>query len=149
MGDGILGLFSIPNKDDSGTADAISAIYAALEMKEVFENLTTDWTNIWKGYIEKNVNIDISLRYGINTGYVIYGNIGSDKSDQLTAVGMRVNIASRLESKASPNKIVISTTTKERMHNHFNCNSLGIFPDLKNVTGEFEIFDFYAYDRII
>ena len=54
---------------------------------------------------------------------------------------MRVNIASRLESKASPNMIVISNTTNDKVKNQFSCSSLGTFKDLKNVEGEFEIFE--------
>ena len=42
--------------------------------------------------------LNIGLRCGINTGNVFYGNFGTPRNDQLTAMGSEVHIASRLQS---------------------------------------------------
>jgi class 3 adenylate cyclase/plastocyanin len=148
MGDGVLALFCIPNKDDNGNADAVSAVSAAVELRKVFETLRQKWLRVWKGIVARNMP-NIGLRCAINTGFVTYGNIGTPKSDQLAAIGSSINIASRILTVASKleddgsSKIVISATTKERIHNHFNCISVGTYNDLKNVTGEFEVFEVF------
>jgi class 3 adenylate cyclase len=107
-------------------------------MREGFKQVSRKWLAIWSTHIAQKISIDITC--GIHTGTVTYGNIGTQKNDQLTAVGANVNIASRLETKATSNKIVISATTKSRVEDHFQLSSLGD-SDLKNIAGPFEIFE--------
>lgn len=48
---------------------------------------------------------------GINTGYCTAGSFGADSRMDYTLIGREVNLASRLESAASANEILISAET--------------------------------------
>ena len=86
--------------------------------------------------------IDINLRCGIHTGVVPYGNIGTDKNDQLTAIGSNINIANRFEEAAgpSPNKIVISSQTEMVVKEYFRLDEIEPV-NLKNHHGKFQAFE--------
>jgi adenylate cyclase len=139
MGDGIMALFGIPCKDENGSQAAINAVMCALELRDEFEKRREKWINIWKPYGRGRI-IDISLRCGIHTGVVTYGNMGTDKNDQLTAIGTNINIASRFEEAANPNKIVISSQTEMLVKNHFRLNEIDPV-NLKNHYGKFQAFE--------
>jgi class 3 adenylate cyclase/plastocyanin len=139
MGDGTMALFGIPNKDAEGKQSAINAVNTALEMREKFEELKAKWLVIWRPYARGRV-IDINLRCGIHTGMVTYGNMGTSKNDQLTAIGTNINIASRFEGAADPDKIVISSQTEMRIRDHFKLNEVDPV-NLKNIPGRFQAFE--------
>ena len=139
MGDGIMALFGIPRKDENGSQAAISAVKCALELREKFEEQKQKWIQIWKPYGRGRI-IDINLRCGIHTGVVTYGNMGTDKNDQLTAIGTNVNIASRFEETANPDKIVISSQTEILVKDHFKLNEIDPV-NLKNHYGKFQAFE--------
>jgi class 3 adenylate cyclase len=71
---------------------------------------------------------------------VTYGNMGTDKNDQLTAIGTNINIASRFEGAADPDKIVISSQTEMRVRDHFKVNEVDPV-NLKNIHGKFQAFE--------
>jgi class 3 adenylate cyclase len=56
------------------------------------------WFDIWRNKINDE-NISFGLKCGINTGYALVGYIPTKERDEFTAVGSRVNLASRLEKK--------------------------------------------------
>ena len=58
----------------------------------------------------------IQIGIGINSGYAIIGNMGSEKRFDYTAIGDAVNIAARLESgtKAAGVDVLIGISTKQR-----------------------------------
>jgi class 3 adenylate cyclase len=66
---------------------------------------------------------------GINSGEMISGNIGSSSLRRLdyTVIGDTVNTAQRLQSVASPGKIVINQAAYDIVKESFNCLKVGEF----------------------
>jgi class 3 adenylate cyclase len=87
-------------------------------LKESFEKIKTVWIDIWRNKINDE-NISFGLKCGINTGYALVGYIPTKERDEFIAVGSRVNLASRLEKKATGNQIIVSSNTKERIQSRF------------------------------
>jgi adenylate cyclase len=61
----------------------------------------------------------------MNTGHVVAGNIGSSKRMDYTVIGDSVNIASRLESSAKPNQILIGEETFRHVKRKFKTKKVG------------------------
>jgi class 3 adenylate cyclase len=130
IGDGILAYFGFKERDgEEGTAGASSAILAALKLKESFLVFKQNWLDIWKTVTNLDINIDVKC--GINTGSVLVGLMGSEERDQFTVIGTHVNLASRLEGIAEGDQIVMSQYTKEKVLEKFNFETTGIKEKIK------------------
>ena len=112
IGDAIMAVFGAPMEKKG---DPERAIQAALKMREDLELMKKDIDS------EKQFNI----RIGINTGRVVAGNIGSPRRMDYTVIGDSVNIASRLESNAKPNQILIGKETYKHVKKKFLINKIG------------------------
>jgi adenylate cyclase len=84
-----------------------------------------EWINLW---ITKTGHQEIStdLMCGMNSGNVLVGLILTEVRDQFTTVGGNVNLASRLESVANRNQIIVSSSTKIRIEDQFNLKTVPI-----------------------
>jgi len=117
MGDGVMVLFGLEGHDnDDGTDAAISAVNAAVNLKDSFQQIKYKECKIWERKV--NEKIDIGLKCGINTGEIIVAKVEFEKS-QYTAIGSVVNYASRFEGVAKDNQILISQTTNSRVKGKF------------------------------
>ena len=112
IGDGLMAVFGAPmaRKDDP-----IRAIQAAREMREELAAMMENEAEDRK----------FSIRIGINTGRVVAGNIGSPKRLDYTVIGDPVNIASRLESMAEQNQILIGEETYRFVKEKFDIREVG------------------------
>ncbi len=119
IGDCIMAVFGAPmeKKDDPERA-----ILAALEMKRELRAIMKK--------TEPERKFDI--RIGINTGRIVAGNIGSPNRMEYTVIGDPVNIASRLESIAQPNQILMGEETYRHVKRKFKIKKMG----LKKVKGK-------------
>lgn len=117
MGDGIMAIFGITSRGGE-SEDASNAIRCAIALKKDFGKIK-GW---WGDTLAKNGHsraVRLGLGCGINTGRVIFGRIGSDASDQLTAIGNAVNFAQRLETHAKSGEILISQSTMAHVKDNF------------------------------
>jgi len=113
IGDGLMVVFGAPMERED---DAERAILAAKEMKRQLAVMMATQ----EGHRKK-----FDIRIGINTGRVVAGNIGSPKRMDYTVIGDPVNIASRLESIAKPNQILIGEETYRTVKGKFKIKKIG------------------------
>jgi class 3 adenylate cyclase/predicted ATPase len=115
LGDGIFALFGAPIAHEDHPH---RALYAALLMQEEMRRYS-DKLRLTKG-------VPIQIRVGINTGEVVLRSIRKDDlhTDYLP-VGHSTNIASRMESLATPGSIVVSEHTYKLTEGYFEFKALG------------------------
>ncbi len=104
-GDGLMALFGTPIAHEN---DPERAIRAALDMQAALQPL--------QDRVQKEHAFRLQTRIGINTGLVVAGKLGNDLHMEYTVIGDTVNLASRLESAAEPDTILVSFDTYQRTH---------------------------------
>jgi len=116
IGDGILAYWGAFTPEKNHAEDAA---LAALEMIEQLAQLNQRWQEQGKQ--------PIAIGIGINTGKVVFGNIGKGKKLEFTVIGDAVNLASRLEglNKEFHTSIVIGEETRLRLGNNMDVRCLG------------------------
>ncbi|MCA0446970.1 MAG: adenylate/guanylate cyclase domain-containing protein [Bacteroidetes bacterium] len=110
IGDAIMAFWGapVPQQDH-----AIRACKSALEMVEVLKKMLEQWRLEGKP--------DIWARYGINSGEMVVGNMGSAKRFNYTVMGDAVNLSARLEpaNKEFGSTLMISEFTLSRLSDEF------------------------------
>jgi adenylate cyclase len=137
IGDAVMAAFGIPvaHRDDEDRAvrTSISMI-----------TRLADWNVIRLSEGKKPINIGI----GLNTDFVVSGNIGAKKRMDYTIIGDGVNLAARLESacKQYAAKILISEFTQKKLRGTYRMREI----DLVVVKGKtqpvavFEVLDYHT-----
>ena len=125
IGDAIMVFFGDPNSLGI-KEDALACVRMALEMKEKMYE-------IQKGWREKGISQPMDIRIGIHSDICTVGNFGSHDRLDYTTIGNGVNLASRLESNAKPNQILISEDTHMLICDVIECNELGPIA-VKNIS---------------
>ena len=97
------GVFCIFGAFNDCDKHADAAIKTAVEMQKRMPAI-----NFWN---EKNNYPDIHIGIGINTGDVVLGNIGSKNHLRYSAISRHVNLASRVETYAEDEDIIITQNT--------------------------------------
>ncbi len=113
-GDGVMALFGAPVAHED---HAQRACYAALSIQKALKK--------YEEKIKKNYGADFKMRIGLNSGQVVVGSIGDDLRMDYTAVGDTSNLASRIESVASPGTSLVSKHTHKLGRDFFEFKSLG------------------------
>lgn len=103
IGDAMLMFFGDP-ETKGVKEDAILCVRMAIAMQERMKSLEKQWHRM--GYDKP-----FKMRVGINTGYCNVGNFGSEARVDYTIIGGEVNLAARLEGKADPGGVLISSET--------------------------------------
>lgn len=113
-GDGVMSLFGAPVAHED---HAQRACHAALSIQKAMRAFGEK--------VQKDCGVEFKMRIGLNSGPVIVGSIGDDLRMDYTAVGDTTNMASRMESKASPGTILVSRDMHRLVRDFFEFGSLG------------------------
>jgi predicted ATPase/class 3 adenylate cyclase len=109
MGDGIMALFGAGATRES---EPRQAVRAALAMQEALADARSE-------------GLEGQMRIGIHTGPVVLGPVAT--TNEFTAIGDTVNLASRLEGKAPPGGVLISRDTYRQVYGFFDVSAVSEF----------------------
>ena len=96
IGDEIMALFGAPLAHEN---DPERALRAALEMLSALQ------------HFNQTQKTDLGIHFGINTGRVIAGGIGTSGKQEYSVMGDAVNLASRLEELSERGEILVGADT--------------------------------------
>ncbi len=97
MGDNVMAIFGAPVAHEDDPERAVrAAVGMQAAMGELNQRLLVDY------------GVEFALRVGVNTGEVLAGKVG----DAYTVIGDAVNVASRLQTSASPGTITVGERTQ-------------------------------------
>jgi class 3 adenylate cyclase/tetratricopeptide (TPR) repeat protein len=104
-GDKLIALFGAPVSQEREEA---CALHCALELQRELPSL----------------DLELSQRIGINSGFVFAGEIGSSRRREYTVIGDSVNLAARLMGAARAGQTLVSGATAERAGAEFDLHRL-------------------------
>lgn len=117
MGDAIMVLYGDSNSQGV-KADCLRCVSMAIAMKKKMKSLQQEWFN-------QGIKKPLQIRMGINTGFCTVGTFGTSSHLDYTVLGTQVNLASRLESAAEPDEILISHETWSHIKDSIMCRDKG------------------------
>ncbi len=110
IGDEIMALFGAPMAHEN---DPERALRAALSMKEAI------------AAFNKARGLHLEAHFGINTGLVIAGDIGTQSQHDYSVIGDAVNLAAHLGHISQGGEILVGPDTYRRTHHLFSFKALG------------------------
>jgi class 3 adenylate cyclase/HAMP domain-containing protein len=125
VGDAIVIFFGDP-ETRGVKEDALACVRMAIAMRERMLALETIWR-------DSGIENPLKCRMGINTGFCTVGNFGSEDRMDYTIIGGGVNLASRLESAATPGEILVSYETHALVRDEIRCEERGEI-DVKGIA---------------
>jgi class 3 adenylate cyclase/HAMP domain-containing protein len=129
IGDGILAFFGAPEP----MADhPFRAVACALKMQAAMDGINA--LNGADGLPQLEIGI------GINTGAVVVGNIGSERRAKYSVVGAHVNLASRIESYALGEQVLIGASTYQQVKDLIDVGDV-IESQAKGIPGTITIYE--------
>jgi class 3 adenylate cyclase len=117
MGDGIMVIFG-DHESEGVKADCLRCVSMAIEMRKKMKELESKW-------FHQGIKRPLKIRMGINSGYVTVGTFGTSEYMDYTVLGTHVNLASRLESAAQANEILVSHETWSFIKDVVMCRDRG------------------------
>ena len=87
-----------------------------MEMQQKMQALQKKW-------FSEGIEYPLQIRCGISTGMATVGSFGSGQRSEYSAMGMQVNLASRLESACRAGGILISHSTWALIKDKVDCRS--------------------------
>jgi len=138
IGDSVMIFFGDPSTNGA-KKDALAAVSMAIEMRKHMKALRQHWRT-------QGIDKPLEIRMGINTGYCTVGNFGAETRMDYTIIGREVNLASRLESAADANEILISTETYSLVKDVIMGRDKGQI-QVKGFTRPVQIFQVVDYRR--
>ena len=117
---------------------ALRAVQAAIDMQAAQRKLIAHWAK--RGYPLPPMGI------GISTGEMVVGNIGCELQLDYTAIGAKVNLASRLCDVAAADQILISASTYQRVSQHVRARVTPTL-DLDGIQGPVRAYEVLAVHK--
>ena len=112
-GDALFVFFGAPDRTDDRD-HALRCVRMATEMQLKMQELQKKW-------FSEGIEYPLHIRCGINTGMATVGSFGSGQRSEYSAMGMQVNLASRLETACRPGGILISHSTWALINDQVGC----------------------------
>jgi adenylate cyclase len=104
VGDEVMALFGAPIRMKK---HATTSVETAIDMQKAMQKLQKKW--------EKDGKEPLGIGIGINTGYMVAGNIGCEKMSDYTVLGDNVNLGCRICNLAPKDTIYITEKTKREL----------------------------------
>jgi class 3 adenylate cyclase len=117
-GDALFVFFGAPDRTDDRD-HALRCVHMAIDMQHKMSLLQQKW-------FHEGFEYPLQIRCGINTGMATVGNFGSRRRSEYSAMGMQVNLASRLETACKPGRILISHATWALVNDQIDCRPMGM-----------------------
>jgi class 3 adenylate cyclase/tetratricopeptide (TPR) repeat protein len=114
LGDGFMALFGAPIAHED---QARRAALAALGLQKLLHEHRAE--------LDEQDGVDLEVRMGINTGWVVVGGIGDQLRRDYTAIGDTTNLAARLQQFAEPGTILVSEDTSRFLQGAARLEPLG------------------------
>jgi class 3 adenylate cyclase len=114
-GDALFVFFGAPDRTDDRD-HALRCVRMAMKMQQKMRELQKRW-------FSEGIEYPLQIRCGINTGMATVGSFGSGQRSEYSAMGMQVNLASRLETACEPGGILISHPTWALINDQVDCRS--------------------------
>jgi PAS domain S-box-containing protein len=106
MGDSLMAIFNVPLPQRAHALKAVRATWSMRSAVLTYQRAHPRET-------------PISFGFGINTGLAVIGNIGSEERIQnYTAIGDTINVADRLQNRATENEILMNDSTFLNVYRH-------------------------------
>ena len=137
IGDAVMALFGTPIAQED---DPEQSIRAALQIQAEIQKWKKEFVESASSGESRAKNIH--LRIGINTGPALLGTIGT--TNEYTAIGDTVNLASRIEQAAPVGGILISHNTYRHVRGIFDVTALEPIA----VKGKSELIHVYVVNRV-
>ncbi|RPI33080.1 MAG: hypothetical protein EHM70_07120 [Chloroflexota bacterium] len=128
IGDAVMAVFGLAAGREQ---DPENAIRSALTMRESLVGLNLE--------LKKRYPVQLRMRVGIHTGPVVASTLEDRKGQSFVAVGDTVNLASRLQSSAPVDGILISQDTYRLVRGMFDVQALEPLK-VKGKTGKIQAF---------
>ncbi len=117
IGDSLMVYFG-DHRPQGDRRDALAAVSMAIAMRKHMKVLRQHWRS-------KGIRKPLNIRMGISTGFCTVGNFGTASRMDYTIMGGNVNLASRLESRAGTNQILIAEETWSLVKDVILCRAEG------------------------
>ncbi len=131
VGDCIMSLFGAKVASENDTERAILAGLKMINQLKLYNALLKTQPQF--------KDEELSIRVGINTGLVSVGKVGAAREGDFTVYGNTVNLASRMESNAPLNQIMVSAQTKQTVEHLFEFERVG-YIQVKGFDEQIETF---------
>ena len=130
IGDCIMAAWGVPMTSEA--EDAVAAVSCALEIQALIADTNRTF---FHGEAEH-----LRVGFGMHTGHLVAGNLGSLRKMNYSVIGDTVNVAARLEGVAAAGEVIITRDTRDYLGDRFVLEKRKPVK-VKGKTNEIEIFN--------